>query len=203
MHAPSYGEQNQGALLQNWPRIPLPATKGLLLVSAALGRELAALLDPEGPCPKEAKSLKTIALITASEGKLDPDAGDLELNAGWGHAGRGGVTMPGIGKITLREMTAAEKDGLPDGSAGTLGVQTADVWLNGRAFWSNVPVPVWEYRLGGYPVIKKWLSYREKKLLGRSLSVDEVRYVTEVARRIAAILAGCGKTQKQVTARVF
>ena len=35
---------------------------------------------------------------------------------------------------------------------------------------------------------KKWLSYREHKLLGRSLSVDEARYVTEAARRIAAIL---------------
>jgi hypothetical protein len=62
------------------------------------------------------------------------------------------------------------------------------VWLNGRAYWSNVPVSVWEYSLGGYQVIKKWLSYREKELLGRSLSVDEVRYVTETARRIAAII---------------
>jgi hypothetical protein len=85
-------------------------------------------------------------------------------------------------------MTADERDGLPEGVAGTLGVQTCDVWLNGRAYWRNVPVPVWGYTLGGYQVIKKWLSYREKELLGRSLSVDEVRYVTEVARRIAAIL---------------
>jgi hypothetical protein len=30
-------------------------------------------------------------------------------------------------------------------------------------------------------VIKKWLSYREKELLGRSLSVDKARYVTEMA----------------------
>jgi hypothetical protein len=37
-------------------------------------------------------------------------------------------------------------------------------------------------------VIKKWLSYREKALLGRSLMVDEVRDVTAMARRIAAIL---------------
>jgi hypothetical protein len=37
-------------------------------------------------------------------------------------------------------------------------------------------------------VIKKWLSYREKPLLGRSLTPDEARYVMNVARRIAAIL---------------
>ena len=44
------------------------------------------------------------------------------------------------------------------------------------------------YTLGGYQVIKKWLSYREQGLLGRSLSVDEARYVTEMARGIAEIL---------------
>ena len=59
---------------------------------------------------------------------------------------------------------------------------------NDRAYWCNVPLRVWEYTLGGYQVIKKWLSYREKELLDRSLSVEEARYITEMARRIAAIL---------------
>ncbi len=40
-----------------------------------------------------------------------------------------------------------------------------------------------EYTLGGYQVIKKWLSYREKELPGRSLTADEARYVANVARR--------------------
>jgi len=57
-----------------------------------------------------------------------------------------------------------------------------------RCSWRNVPAAVWEYTLGGYQVIKKWLSYRERKLLGRPLRTDEARYVTEMARRIAAIL---------------
>lgn len=47
---------------------------------------------------------------------------------------------------------------------------------------------VWEYTIGGYQVMKKWLSYREEKLLGRALTKDEVRYVQEMARRMAAIL---------------
>jgi hypothetical protein len=188
LHCPEFRRENQGALKQDWPRIPLPATKDALMASASLGQEIAALLDPGGPIPTTAKSLKSVGPITASDGTLDPDAGDLELTAGWGHAGKGGVTMPGKGKIILREMTADERDGLPDGAIDTLGMKTCDVWLNGRAYWRNVPVTVWEYTLGGYPVIKKWLSYREKELLGRSLSVDEVRYVTDVARRIAAIV---------------
>ena len=49
--------------------------------------------------------------------------------------------------------------------------------------------PVWEYTIGGYQVIKKWLSYRERALLGRGLTVEEARYVTEMVRRIAAIIA--------------
>ena len=52
-----------------------------------------------------------------------------------------------------------------------------------------MPVAVWEYTIGGYQVIKKWLSYRERPLLGRSLTIDEVRYVTETARRLAALLS--------------
>jgi hypothetical protein len=112
----------------------------------------------------------------------------LELTAGWGHAGKGGVTMPAKGKITLREMTPGERGVLPKGAIGILGEQTCDVWLNERAYWRNIPLRVWEYSLGGYHVIKKWLSYREKELLARSLTVEEARYVTEMARRIAAIL---------------
>ncbi len=54
--------------------------------------------------------------------------------------------------------------------------------------WKNVPLKVWEYTIGGYQVIKKWLSYRERELLGRALTLDEVTEVKQMARRIAAIL---------------
>lgn len=37
-------------------------------------------------------------------------------------------------------------------------------------------------------MIKKWLSYRERELLGRTLTADEAREVMNIARRIAAIL---------------
>jgi hypothetical protein len=37
-------------------------------------------------------------------------------------------------------------------------------------------------------VIKKWLSYREREILGRGLTTDEVHAVTGIARRIAAIV---------------
>jgi hypothetical protein len=51
-----------------------------------------------------------------------------------------------------------------------------------------VPKRVWTYTIGGYQVIKKWLSYRERPLLGRDLTPEEARYVTQMACRIAAVL---------------
>jgi hypothetical protein len=69
-----------------------------------------------------------------------------------------------------------------------LGAATTDIYLNETTYWKNVPVGVWAFTLGGYPVMKKWLSYRESDILGRPLTADEVREVTDIARRIAAIL---------------
>ena len=37
-----------------------------------------------------------------------------------------------------------------------LGETTFDVYLNEEAFWRNIPSAVWDYRLGGYQVLKKW-----------------------------------------------
>src|ERR1039457_1647091 len=141
---------------------------------AALGRQVAALLDIEqsvsgvnfSPVRPE---LRVIGVLTATSGQLDPNAGDLDLTAGWGHGGKGGVTMPGKGKAVARPFAPAD-------AAALLGDTTYDVYLNGKAFWSNIPSAVWEYTLGGYQVIKKWLSYREKELLGRGLTKEEARH---------------------------
>jgi hypothetical protein len=75
-----------------------------------------------------------------------------------------------------------------------LGETCVDVHLNGDALWAAVPINVWNYTLGGYQVLKKWLSYREftpepsSPLLHRPLHPDEAAYFAQVVRRIAAIL---------------
>ena len=59
LHGPAYQEANAGALRMEWPRIPLPGwpesyapwAAEELTASAARGRELAQLLDPETPVP--------------------------------------------------------------------------------------------------------------------------------------------------------
>ncbi|MGI0015966.1 MAG: hypothetical protein ACREBU_21305, partial [Nitrososphaera sp.] len=47
---------------------------------------------------------------------------------------------------------------------------------------------IWTYVIGGHQVLKKWLSYRELEVVGRSLDPDEVREFANIARRITAIL---------------
>ncbi|MCY4438293.1 MAG: N-6 DNA methylase [Chloroflexi bacterium] len=73
-------------------------------------------------------------------------------------------------------------------AASVLGETTYDIYLNDRAYWRNVPANVWHYKLGGYQVLKKWLSYREQTVLGRPLKPEEVQHFTDTARRIGAIL---------------
>lgn len=69
-----------------------------------------------------------------------------------------------------------------------MGCDTRDVYLNDKAYWKNIPANVWKYYIGGYQVIKKWLSYREQKLIGRALRADEAREVTGMARRLTKIV---------------
>ena len=69
-----------------------------------------------------------------------------------------------------------------------LGETTFDVYLNEEAYWRNVPAAVWDYRLGSYQVLKKWLSYREREVLGRKLGRNEVRHLARNARRIGTLL---------------
>ena len=113
---------------------------------------------------------------------------DFALAAGWGHVGAGGAVMPGQGRAVERANMPDERAAMGD-ALPTRGKTTFDLYLNGRAFWRNVPAAVWHYKLGGYQVLKKWLSYRERVILGRTLSPEEVQHFTDTARRIAAVEA--------------
>ena len=86
-------------------------------------------------------------------------------------------------------MEGAAEAGLSEEEAfRRLGGKPFDVYMNDVGYWRNVPARVWGYYVGGYQVIKKWLSYREREVLGRDLSTAEVNEVRDMARRIAALL---------------
>ena len=199
LHDPAYREANAGALRMEWPRIPLPGwpdgnrdgAADELAASAARGRKLAALLDPDTPVPgvTEGALRPEIAAVAvpSTTGGGNMTGEDFALTEGWGHFGQGDAVMPGQGRVVERPLTASEQAALGE-AAPTLGDTTFDVYLNDRAYWRNVPAAIWHYKLGGYQVLKKWLSYREQSVLGRLLKPEEVQHFTDTARRIGAIL---------------
>ena len=200
LHDPAYREANAGALRMEWPRIPLPGwpdvgradAAGEVARSAARGRELAALLDPDTPVPGVTqgplKSEAAAVAVPATVGGRNMAGEDFAATAGWGHFGQGDAVMPGQGRAAERAYSADERAAL-GGALAALGETTFDIYLNEDAFWRNVPAAVWNYRLGGYQVLKKWLSYRERDVLGRALEPEEVQHFTDTARRIGAILS--------------
>ena len=199
LHDPRYLTSNAGALSVEWPRIPLPGwpdgqragANEELSASATRGRELARLLDPDTPVPGVTEGalrpeLASLAVPATTDGS-NMAGPDFAVTAGWGHFGSGDAVMPGAGRAVERDFATPERSALADALLA-LGPHTLDIGLNDRAHWRNVPAAVWNYRLGGYQVLKKWLSYREHAVLKRALKPEEVQHFTDTARRIAAIL---------------
>ncbi|MDO9557085.1 MAG: type ISP restriction/modification enzyme [Coriobacteriia bacterium] len=194
LHSVLFREENAGALRHSWPRIPLPKGGAVLDDSASLGLRVASLLDVATQARIGAPG--GVGVLSSSQ-PLDPSV-DLAVTARWGIAGKGGITMPSTGKLTERPYTTDELAAIADGveslgmsaeqTIALLGETCFDVYLNDVAYWRCVPANVWRYTIGGYQVIKKWLSYRERALLGRDLKPEEARYVTEMVRRIAALV---------------
>jgi hypothetical protein len=115
----------------------------------------------------------------ADDGHLRPD--DLKVT----------VTYWGGGKGRWKPHPFGVEDG-PDKAwgEGVWGEQTGDLYINDDAFFANVPEAVWTYQLGGYPVLKKWLGYRQAdRRDGKPLTDDERKWFRQVVQRIAALLA--------------
>lgn len=54
------------------------------------------------------------------------------------------------------------------------------VYINAWQFFGPVTKQVWEYQIGGYQVMEKWLGYRKK----RRLSLDEIKHYCRIATAI-------------------
>ncbi|MBS1577411.1 MAG: N-6 DNA methylase [Bacteroidetes bacterium] len=191
-YSPAYISGNQGAIKISYPKIPFPDSELLLKKSADIGKKIGDLLDVnnnlEGITTKPSDFYKGLGVISSTRKEFD-----LGLNARWGNKTDQGI-MPGKGKYLERDYTeeeyvAFEKSGVNKEQVHhLLGSKTVDVYLNETTYWRNMPLKIWDYYIGGYQVIKKWLSYREESIINRPLNKDEVREVTNIIRRIAGIL---------------
>jgi len=192
IYSPLYLAENADDVRADLPRIPLPGNLQRLQDSALLGATLGNLLDVEKTIPgvTSGKLRKELSILGRISG---PRGLSRSVTAGWGHPQKDDVIMPGSGHIKKRQFTDAEMHAIAEGASdlamtldgilSSWGGGAVDVYLNNESFWDAVPVAVWEYTIGGYLVLKKWLSYRE-----RDLTKDEVREFSHIVRRIAAML---------------
>jgi hypothetical protein len=179
-HAPDYEEEHRESLAQDWAHVPIPRDRELFEELARVGDLIAVLLNP---------LTEPRAAIRASLSDYAPRL--AVLASAEGGAVRGSdlvVTIPHFGAARggWRQRQYEEAETPP----ADLGQTTGDLYINDRIFFRNVPEEVWRYELGGYPVLKKWLGYRDaRRRDNRPLSLPEKDHFRGMVQRVAAVIA--------------
>ncbi|WP_228766228.1 type ISP restriction/modification enzyme [Pelagerythrobacter aerophilus] len=180
LHAPAYQSDHKSALSADWAHPPVPRDKELFDKLAAAGTKVTTLLDasvPAGALMREllGEQMGTLGTLRRSDGaQVRPQ--DLKITVGYwgGSKGRWLPREPHSEEVTL----------------DILGERTGDLYLNDDCYFANVPAAVWQYQLGGYPVLKKWLGYRQADRRKDSpLTLAEAKWLRSVIQRIAALVA--------------
>ena len=70
--------------------------------------------------------------------------------------------------------------------------QEPAVWINKTQCFKPVPQPVWEFHIGGYQVLDKYLKSRK----GRKLTLDEINHVGAIADSLAFTIEQMAKVEE-------
>ncbi|MER9682450.1 N-6 DNA methylase [Mesorhizobium sp. M0184] len=186
LHAPAYQAEHKSALSADWAHLPIPKDPDLFEQLVAKGEQVTRLLDAN----RDARDVIDIVLGRERAALLGPlkrddgsnlRPGDLKINVTYWGGGKG--------RWKPRPFTIDDAPNEMWG-ADVWGERTGDLYINDDAFFSHVPEAVWTYQLGGYPVLKKWLGYRQAdRRDNNSLTDDERKWFRQMIQRIAALLA--------------
>jgi hypothetical protein len=178
-HAPQYETDHKDSLAQDWPRIPISKDRVQFEEIVKLGEKVACLLNPLGDAGsilkatlgKDAKTLGVVQRVGGGS------VGESDLVVEYSYYGAA------TGKWDERAIKETEAQ-RPE-----WGGLTGNLYLNDSIYLGNVPAEIWHYELGGYPVLKKWLGYRQSNRRGESpLTLKELDELREIIHRIAALL---------------
>jgi Type ISP C-terminal specificity domain len=160
---------------------------------AWLSRQPAELDDfPEVPLPGESAALARAAEIGRQIADLtDPTVPVYGVTTGRIDALVAGLGVPDTasGMVTLEYGTEGRRGGLRRG---------ADVLWSSQSGWRDIPDNVWAYRVCGFPVLPKWLSYR----VSTGLTDADREYFMLMVRRIAILLQLQGSCDEAYIAAV-
>lgn len=185
LYAPAYQAEHKSALASDWAHLPIPKNPVLLERAVSLGDQVARLLDASSDARETFEAVlgqeraKLLGQLRRKDGQpLNED--DLTITVTYWGGGKG--------KWLSRPFSDDELPG--SGWETAWGEETGDLYLNAEAHFSHVPEAVWRYQLGGYPVLKKWLGYRQAdRRQGAAMSDDERRWLRQMIQRLAALLA--------------
>lgn len=178
-HAPQYQFEHKESLAQDWAHVPIPKSSGIFRELVVSGDKLSILLNPIASSSVVLKDvlgqdLKQLAVPTKIGGKTVAES-DLVVEYSFFGAAQGG----------WRSRSASNNEPMHE----AWGATTGDLYINDEVSFRHVPERVWRYELGGYPVIKKWLGYRDH---GRQpdipLTIPETNHLRGIVHRLAAIL---------------
>ena len=175
-HSSAYELEHKDSLAQDWGHVPVPKDKGLFEELVKYGGRIASLLNPLASVDKVLNEVLAgeenhLAIVGRRGGGAVRQA-DLIIKYSFFGNARGGWRR--------NDAPSIDENQNPIG----------DLYINDEIFYSNVPLAVWTYELGGYPVRKKWLAYRDKgRRPDTTLSIHESEHLQCMVRRIAALLS--------------
>jgi Type ISP C-terminal specificity domain len=178
-HSPQYERDHRDSLAQDWPHVPISRDKKQFQEVVKLGDQAALLLDPFADASGVLKELlgRDSNTLGVAERRGGGSIGESELMLEYSYYGSG--------RGRWNERTPRDNEVMH----ATWGAATGDLYLNKEIFLAHVPSGIWQYELGGYPALKKWLGYRQKRRRDNApLSLRELDHFREMILRIAAIL---------------
>jgi hypothetical protein len=178
-HSPRYREDNRDALAHDWAHLSLPKDHTLFVTLVQLGNKIAALLDPLANVENLMSNLlgKARAQLAVVERVGGGVVQQKDLVVSFSYYGAAS------GRWQERKARTSEP------WYEVWGETTGDLFLNENVYFRNVPERVWRYELGGYPVLKKWLGYRDNaRKNGTPLTLDEASWFRGMVCRLAALL---------------
>lgn len=178
-HSPQYETDNKDGLAQDWARIALPRLHSVFQDIVEAGSVVAQLLDPTASAENAIQ--RTLGPDATPLGRVEAVQGgnvrETELVVSYSYYGAA------KGRWERRAYTVQET------AHEEWGEYTGDLFLNERIWVRNVPEKIWKYEIGGYPVLKKWLGYRdEKRRPNTTLNLSEINHFRSMVKRIASLL---------------
>jgi len=184
LYAPSYQAEHKSALAADWAHLAIPKDADLFHRLVLAGEQVKRLLDADLDASETIRAVvgedraRALGPLKVADGKqVTPD--DLSVTVTYWGGGKG--------RWKPRPYLANELPAID--YAFNWGERTGDLYLNDEAYFANVPERVWTYQLGGYPVLKKWLGYRQEDRRGTPLTDEERRWFRQIIQRIGALLA--------------